>query len=88
MASSTTSITLTWKVGDNDGGRPVTSIIIQYLPQNSTIWRSEVSVGPHAVRYTIRNLKPNMRYTLRVIAVNDIGQSPPSVQHNERTAGI
>jgi hypothetical protein len=86
VASGSTSITLSWKVGENDGGRPVEKIIIQYRAYNDTEWQSEtIYTDPRKVRYTIENLKSNTRYMLRVIAVNDIAPSQPSITHLEKT---
>ncbi|CAB3984345.1 fibroblast growth factor receptor 4-like isoform X1 [Paramuricea clavata] len=85
VVSSSTSITLSWKVGDNDGGRPVTSIIIEYLPYNGTEWQSDKISADLRARHTIYKLKSNTQYTLRVVAVNEIGPSQPSSNHLQKT---
>ncbi|XP_028403698.1 fibroblast growth factor receptor 2-like isoform X2 [Dendronephthya gigantea] len=86
VAPSVTSITLSWKFSENDGGRPITSIIIEYLPYNGTKWQREIIPGGRrTVRHTIYKLKSNTWYTLRAIAVNEIGLSPPSEMKTRKT---
>lgn len=82
---SSTSITLSWKFGQSNGGRPVTSTIIEYL-QDGGKWRRETVQGGKT-RHTIYNLKPGTEYTTRVIAVNEIGQGPPSDIMTVKTSG-
>ena len=86
VASSVTSITLSWKIAENDGGRPITSMIIEYLPYNGTKWQREIiPAGRRTVRHTIYKLQSNTGYTLRAIAVNEIGPSPPSDSRFQKT---
>ena len=86
VASSSGSIELSWKLAENDGGRPVQKTIIQYQEFNETNWQSEtISADPRIVRHTIHNLKSGTWYTLRVIAVNEIGESRPSIKHSQKT---
>ncbi len=64
----------------------MTSIIIQWLQYNGTKWqRKRIRSNPRIVRHTIYNLKSNTKYELRVIAVNEIGQSQPSLNIQQKT---
>ncbi len=64
----------------------MTKIIIQYLIYNGTKWqKKEIRANPRIVRDTIYSLKSNTKYTLRVVAVNDIGPSQPSLHHQAQT---
>lgn len=73
-------ITLSWKLAENNGGKPVTSMTIQYKPYNTTsqFQKIPILIEKRPV-YTITGLRPNTEYHIQLIAVNEIGPSDPSV---------
>ena len=69
-------ITLSWKLAENNGGKPVTSMTIQYKPYNTTsqFQKIPILIEKRPV-YTITGLRPNTEYHIQLIAVNEIGPS-------------
>ena len=79
LAKTSTSIALNWAIAPNDGGKPVTSVTVEYAPMNISKWQRTTVPYPGSSRHTIKNLTPSTQYTVQVRAVNEIGQSHPSV---------
>ena len=88
--SNPTSITVIWKLGESDGGKPVTLIVIEYLASgNGTEWQNVTiqTKNRHSASHTIHNLRSGTEYKLRLRAINQIGTSQPSVNFIEETDG-
>lgn len=68
---------LSWKPPTNDGGKPVTSYIIEFKLLTRTFWSKAGSVDGNTTAFTITRLMEEADYLFRVIAVNEEGQSPP-----------
>lgn len=72
------SVSLTWKKPFNDGGSKITGYIVQKQPKNSNTWENATRFPCSDTKFTVGNLKEGDEYNFRIIAVNDIGESPPS----------
>ncbi|KAJ8011476.1 hypothetical protein DPEC_G00058610 [Dallia pectoralis] len=79
--TTATSVTLTWDSGNPE---PVSFYKIQYRPKTSDAVFQEVD-GVATTRYSIGGLSPYSEYEFRVMAVNNIGQGPPSEPVETRT---
>ncbi|RZF42380.1 hypothetical protein LSTR_LSTR004188 [Laodelphax striatellus] len=72
------SVLLKWAPPASDGGAPISSYIIEKKDQYSSKWQKGVElIGPKC-EGRVPDLIEGMKYTFRVIAVNQGGQSKPS----------
>ncbi|KAM5148419.1 neural cell adhesion molecule L1-like protein isoform 2-T2 [Mantella aurantiaca] len=73
------SVLLSWTPGDSNNS-PVTEFIIQSLKsiKEAGQWKDETTVSGNVTTVQLY-LSPHVNYQFRVIAVNGIGKSPPSV---------
>ena len=72
-------ISIVWSYGDDDGGKRINSVIIEYALKNTSRWGSVfVQNYPQVQHYTFNNLRPHTSYKFRVYAVNEIGKSSAS----------
>ena len=69
------SVTLTWSSGNTE---PVQSYIIQYKVKHLSDDYSSIA-GVITTQYTVSLLKANTAYQFKVVAVNEAGQSQPSL---------
>ncbi|XP_072904510.1 receptor-type tyrosine-protein phosphatase delta-like isoform X24 [Hemitrygon akajei] len=79
--TTATSVTLTWDSGNPE---PVAYYIVQHKPKHSDGPFQEIG-GVATTRYIVGGLSPYSDYEFRVIAVNNIGQGPPSEAVETRT---
>ncbi|XP_048383311.1 receptor-type tyrosine-protein phosphatase S isoform X22 [Stegostoma tigrinum] len=79
--TTATSVTLTWDSGNPE---PVAHYIVQHKPKHSDGPFQEID-GVATTRYSVGGLSPYSDYEFRVIAVNNIGQGPPSEPVETRT---
>ncbi|XP_072373302.1 receptor-type tyrosine-protein phosphatase delta-like isoform X13 [Scyliorhinus torazame] len=79
--TTATSVTLTWDSGNPE---PVAHYIVQHKPKYSDTPFQEID-GVATTRYSVGGLSPYSDYEFRVIAVNNIGQGPPSEPVETRT---
>ncbi|XP_078070245.1 receptor-type tyrosine-protein phosphatase delta isoform X12 [Mustelus asterias] len=79
--TTATSVTLTWDSGNPE---PVAHYIVQHKPKHSDTPFQEID-GVATTRYSVGGLSPYSDYEFRVIAVNNIGQGPPSEPIETRT---
>uniref|UniRef100_A0A8C3RHX4 Neurofascin n=1 Tax=Cyanoderma ruficeps TaxID=181631 RepID=A0A8C3RHX4_9PASS len=73
------SVTLTWIPGD-DNNSPITDYIVQFEEDRLQpgIWHNH-SRYPGSVNSAVLSLSPYVNYQFRVIAVNEVGSSVPSL---------
>ena len=70
-------VALSWRAPTSNGGSPINQYIVQYsLPAGR--WRTSTTVGSNTTTATVSGLLANRSYSLRVLAVNDMGNSPSS----------
>ncbi|XP_051854508.1 neurofascin isoform X1 [Antechinus flavipes] len=82
------SVRLTWIPGD-DNNSPITEYIVQFEEDQFQpgVWHSH-SKHPGSVNSAVLQLSPYVNYQFRVIAVNDVGSSHPSLPSERyRTSG-
>nr|XP_023009049.2 receptor-type tyrosine-protein phosphatase delta isoform X19 [Maylandia zebra] len=77
-----TSITLAWDSGNPE---PISYYIIQHKSKYSDELYKEID-GVATTRYSVGGLSPYSDYEFRVVAVNNIGQGPPSESIEAKTA--
>ncbi|XP_059489683.1 cell adhesion molecule Dscam2-like isoform X2 [Neocloeon triangulifer] len=82
--SSSSSIQLQWKLGD-DGGSPVKGFVLHYKPEQGE-W-TETRVDRHHSTFTLSGLRCGTQYHVYLVAYNRLGSSPSSVVLKERTRG-
>lgn len=71
---------LNWTVDTNDN----THFIIQFRPMHENTWYN-FTISDSFNNYQIENLLPNTLYLIKVIAVNEIGRSKPSIDIMAKT---
>lgn len=74
MASD--SLTLFWKAPDDDGNDEIIEYILEYKEKISVNWTQITQITDTS--YKVDKLKTDSEYAFRVVAVNNIGASPPS----------
>lgn len=74
MASD--SLTLFWKAPDDDGNDEIIEYILEYREKISVNWTKITQITDTS--YKVDKLKTDSEYAFRVVAVNNIGASPPS----------
>ena len=70
-----TSIVITWKPSDNDGGSPITGYYIEMREAPKSSWKRVATVGPDVTTYNVPNMKEKEEYFFRIYAENKVGQS-------------
>lgn len=69
-------IDIQWKPPANNGGSPVKEYIVEKKEKGSAVWTDAGKTK--GTSFSATNLKPGVEYELRVIAVNEAGESEPS----------
>jgi predicted phage tail protein len=70
-------VALSWRAPTSTGGSPINQYIVQYSPSAGR-WLTSTTVGSNTTTATVGGLLANRSYSLRVLAVNDMGNSPAS----------
>ena len=71
------SISLVWNAPRSDGGRPITSYVVEKQGHDSTRWSKCSRSNILATKCVIDNLMEGESYKFRVYAVNDAGPGEP-----------
>uniref|UniRef100_A0A0N5D1Z0 non-specific serine/threonine protein kinase n=1 Tax=Thelazia callipaeda TaxID=103827 RepID=A0A0N5D1Z0_THECL len=73
------SLTLNWNRPSTDGGGRIRGYLIEKKEVDSDVWQ-KCNHHPHpSTSYTVNNLIEDRNYVFRIFAVNDAGNSEPSV---------
>ena len=71
-------LTVAWDAPLGNGGSTVTGYKVQWKEETTPNWDSPSEESDDASPYTIEDLTNGTRYDVRVLAVNDVGDGPPS----------
>ena len=71
-------LTVAWDAPLGNGGSAITGYKVQWKEVDTLNWSSPSEAPDDASPYTIENLTNGTRYDVRVLAVNDVGDGPPS----------
>ena len=71
-------LTVAWDAPLGNGGSAITGYKVQWKEADTPNWNSPSEEPDDASPYTIENLTNGTRYDVRVLAVNDVGDGPPS----------
>lgn len=71
-----TTVGLTWKPPNSDGGKPITKYIIEKRDAKRMGWTPVEKIQPNATSYTVQNLTTGADFYFRIIAENEEGVSP------------
>ena len=71
-------LTVAWDTPLGNGGSIITGYKVQWKEETTPNWDSPSEESDDASPYTIENLTNGTRYDVRVLAVNDVGDGPPS----------
>ena len=83
--AGTGELAATWRPPESNGGSDVTEYQVQWKLATGS-WNTEADVSSATTTgtsYTITGLSLNTEYAIRVIAVNDVGDGPPSAEETE-----
>ena len=78
IGSADEEITVAWDPPLGNGGSAITGYKVQWKEADTPNWDSPSEAPDDASPYTIENLTNGTKYDVRVLAVNDVGDSPPS----------
>ena len=71
-------LTVAWDAPLGNGGSTITGYKVQWKEETTPNWDSPSEESDDASPYTIENMTNGTRYDVRVLAVNDVGDGPPS----------
>ena len=71
-------LTVAWDAPLGNGGSTITGYKVQWKEETTPNWNSPSEEADDASPYTIENLTNGTTYDVHVLAVNDVGDSPPS----------
>ncbi|RWS15514.1 twitchin-like protein, partial [Dinothrombium tinctorium] len=71
-------VTLSWKKPSNDGGSKIIGYVVEKKPKDGKKFEPCNARPCPEPTYTVTGLKEGEEYEFRVVAVNEIGESPPS----------
>ena len=77
--TTSTSISLQWDEPTDNGGAPITGYLVEKFDGHSDTWTMLTKSLTKNTTYTATNLVKGHQYKFRVSAVNDAGQSKPSM---------
>ena len=77
------SITLQWVAPMWDGNEKLTNFHIEEWTDKNKIWKQTAEVDASITSFKVENLIEDTKYKYRVIAVNRIGSSQPSLESEE-----
>lgn len=81
-----TTLSLTWKEPDSDGGSPITGYVVEYKEKMASTWKSFYEPDPKKRNAIISDLRTGAFYVVRVRARNVEGDSEPSAQTPPKVA--
>ena len=70
-----TSVVITWKPSENDGGSPITGYYIEMREAPKSSWQRVTTVSPDITSYCVQNVKEKKDYFFKIYAENTVGRS-------------
>ena len=70
-----TSVVITWKPSENDGGSPITGYYIEMREAPKSSWQRVTTVSPDITSYCVQNVKEKKDYFFKIYAENLVGRS-------------
>ena len=70
-----TSVVITWKPSENDGGAPITDYYIEMREAPKSSWQRVTTVDVDVTSYCVQNLKVKKEYFFKIYAENKVGRS-------------
>ena len=78
-----TSVVITWKPSENDGGSPLTGYYIEMREAPKSSWQRVTTVNPDITSYCVQNLKEKKDYSFKIYAENKVGRSDALVSEEK-----
>ena len=70
-----TSVVISWKPSENDGGSPITGYYIEMREAPKSSWQRVATTSPENTSHKVENLKEKKEYFFRISAENKVGRS-------------
>lgn len=72
-----TTVTLTWKEPESDGGLPIKIYLLERKDKKFGSWVKERKIRAPSTEFTVEGLKEGVDYFFKLLAENDEGLSKP-----------
>lgn len=72
-----TSVELSWKHSENDGGRPITAYLIEQRAPTKSYWTKCGTAKADTTYFKVNDLNQDSEYYFQITAINDEGKSQP-----------
>ena len=86
--SESGSITLAWLPPEFDGGAMVTGYFIYYKIAGTVNWSKTSLISADNFQHTVDSLSADTRYSLKIVAVNEKGESEQSNIHYQYASAV
>ena len=70
-----TTVVITWKPSENDGGSPITGYYIEMREAPKSSWQRVTTVNADITSYCVQNVKEKKEYFFKIYAENKVGRS-------------
>ena len=70
-----TSVVITWKPSENDGGSPITGYYIEMREAPKSSWQRVTTVDADITTFRVQNVKDKKEYFFKIYAENEVGRS-------------
>ena len=70
-----TSVVITWKPSENDGGSPITGYYIEMREAPKSSWQRVTTVNVDITTFCVQNVKDKKEYFFKIYAENKVGRS-------------
>jgi titin len=72
---------VTWEAPSNDGGLPITAYFVEYRDTRRSQYVRSERLSAQTFDYELTRLSKGLKYSVRVVAENKLGQSEPTELH-------
>jgi len=67
------SVSFSWQLPEDDGGKPLTNYIVQRREISKNLWTTAATVPANETSVRVGKLREGQTYTFRVAAENELG---------------